>query len=121
VPADVLHPGLFLAAVGADNPAKQELDPRILSHARVVVDSLDACAASGELHHALAGGVMTRHDVHGELPALTSGRLSGRSTADEIFVFDSTGTALQDVAAAVLVYTSAIAAGIGLSVPLGKR
>jgi alanine dehydrogenase len=121
VPADVLHPGLFLAAVGADNPAKQELDPRILSHARVVVDSLDACAASGELHHALAGGVMTRHDVHGELPALTSGRLSGRSTADEIFVFDSTGTALQDVAAAVLVYTSAIAAGIGLSVPLGRR
>ena len=66
-------------------------------------------------------GTMTRHDVHGELPALTSGRLSGRSTADEIFVFDSTGTALQDVAAAVLVYTSAIAAGIGLSVPLGRR
>lgn len=121
MPADILHPGLFLAAVGADNPAKQELDPQLLSHARVVVDSLDACAASGELHHALEAGTMTREDVHGELPALTAGRVAGRAAADEIFVFDSTGTALQDVAAAVLVYTSAIAAGTGLSVRLGMR
>jgi ornithine cyclodeaminase/alanine dehydrogenase-like protein (mu-crystallin family) len=116
-----LHPGLFVAAIGADNPQKQELDPRILTRARVVVDSLDACASGGELHHALAAGLMTRADVHGELSAVVAGRVPGRSTTDEVFVFDSTGTALQDVAAAVVVYAGALASGRGVHLPLGTK
>jgi alanine dehydrogenase len=118
---DCLHPGLFIAAVGADNPGKQELDPRVLPGGKVVVDSLDACATGGELHHALEARVMTRDEVHGELSGVVVGRVQRRSAADEIFVFDSTGTALQDVAAAVLVYTNAIADGSGINVPLGAR
>ena len=116
-----LHPGLFIAAVGADNPGKQELDPRVLAGGKVVVDSLDACATGGELHHALDAGVMSRDEVHGELSGVAVGRVPGRSTGDEIFVFDSTGTALQDGAAAMLVYTNAIAAGCGVNASLGTR
>jgi ornithine cyclodeaminase/alanine dehydrogenase-like protein (mu-crystallin family) len=116
-----LHPGLFVAAVGADNPAKQEIDATALAHSRVVVDALDACAAAGDLHHAIVEQTMTEQDVYGELSAIVAARLPGRTSQDEVFVFDSTGTALQDVAAAVLVYERALADGAGRQVLLDDR
>jgi ornithine cyclodeaminase/alanine dehydrogenase-like protein (mu-crystallin family) len=116
-----LHPGLFVAAVGADNPAKQEIDAAALAQSRVVVDSLAACAAGGDLHHAIRANVMTEQDIYGELSAILSGRVPGRTSRDQVFVFDSTGTALQDVAAAVLVYQRAAAAGSGVRVLLDDR
>lgn len=113
-----VRPGTFVAAVGADNPHKQELDPHLLAAATVVVDLIHSCAANGDLHHAIDAGVMTCDDVHAELADLVAGRVPGRTSPDEITVFDSTGTALQDVAAAIVVYERAIAAGIGLAVDL---
>ena len=110
---DDIPPGIFIAAVGADSHDKQELDPAILARAKVVVDILEQCAEIGELHHALAAGVMTRQDVHAELADIVAGARPGRRTADETFVFDSTGTALQDVAAADALYRRALAAGAG--------
>ena len=105
--------GTFLAAVGADSAEKQELDPRILARAKVVVDSLEQCAGIGELHHAIAAGLVTNADVHAELADLVGGRRPGRESAEEVTVFDSTGTALEDVAAAAAVYEKALAAGRG--------
>lgn len=116
-----LHPGLFVAAVGADNPAKQEVDAAALARGMVVVDSLPACAAGGDLHHALKAGLMTEQSVHGELSAIVAGRVPGRTNPGQVFVFDSTGTALQDVAAAVLVYQRATDARAGLRVRLDDR
>jgi ornithine cyclodeaminase/alanine dehydrogenase-like protein (mu-crystallin family) len=118
---DHLHAGLFVAAVGADNPTKQEIDAAALAESRVVVDSLSACAAGGDLHHAIKAGAMTEQDVHGELSAVVAGRVSGRKHRDEVFIFDSTGTALQDAAAAALVYVRARASGAGLRVVLDDR
>jgi alanine dehydrogenase len=112
-------PGTFVAAVGADSPRKQELDPRLLAASTVVVDDLEQCAVMGDLHHALTAGVMTRGDVHGDLADLVRGRKAGRRSAEEITVFDSTGTAIEDVAAAAVVYEKAAAAGAGLRVALG--
>ena len=105
--ADDLCPGAFVAAVGADSPDKQELDPAILASARLVVDSLEQCAAIGELHHALEAGALSRPDVHAELAELAAGTRPGRLSANEVTVFDSTGTAIQDAAAASLVYEKA--------------
>ena len=116
-----LHPGLFVAAVGADNPAKQEIDASAMAHSRVVVDSLAACAASGDLHHAIRAKAMTERDVHGELSAIVAGRTPGRLSDDDVFVFDSTGTALQDVAAAVLVYERAAGEGAARRVVFDDR
>jgi ornithine cyclodeaminase/alanine dehydrogenase-like protein (mu-crystallin family) len=113
-----LKPGVFLAAVGADASEKQELDPELLAGARVVVDVLEQCATIGELHHALEAKQMTRSDVSAELAEIVSGRKPGRQTLDEIVIFDSTGTALEDVAAAVAVYERAVAAGRGASCDL---
>lgn len=115
---DHLPAGMFLAAVGADDRDKQELDPRILAENRVVVDVLEQCAEIGELHHALAAGLMTTGGVHADLADLVAGRKPGRRLAEEIFVFDSTGTALQDVAAAVALYQRAVEAGAGRRIDL---
>ena len=118
-PADV-SPGTFVAAVGADSDDKQELAPALMAAGTVVVDVLDQCAAIGDLHHALDAGAMTREDVYAELGELVAGRKPGRRSADEITIFDSTGTALEDVAAAVLVYEKAVGAGRGIAIALGE-
>jgi len=104
-----VHPGTFLAAVGADNPEKQELDPQLLRGAKLVVDSLEQCATIGELHHALAAGVLTKQDVHAELGELAAGLKPGRVSAEEITIFDSTGIAIEDAAAAIALYEAALA------------
>ncbi len=103
-----IPPGLFLAAVGADNKDKQELEPEVLAAAAVIVDHLEQCATIGELHHALERGLLSRDDVRAELWEVVTGRRPGRLSADEIVVFDSSGTALQDVAAAATVYERAL-------------
>jgi ornithine cyclodeaminase/alanine dehydrogenase-like protein (mu-crystallin family) len=108
-----LRPGQFIAAVGADSEGKQELDPRILMRARVVTDLTAQAARMGELQHALAAGMMGVGEVHAELGELITGRKPGRTSAEEIFLFDSTGTALQDVASAAAVYERALALGRG--------
>jgi ornithine cyclodeaminase/alanine dehydrogenase-like protein (mu-crystallin family) len=61
---------------------------------------------------------MTGDDVHAELADVVAGRRTGRTRDDEITIFDSSGTALQDVAAAVAVYDRALAGGHGTEVTL---
>jgi alanine dehydrogenase len=116
-----LPPGLFLAAVGADREDKQELDPAVLTSAGVVVDHLEQCATIGELHHAVARGIMTRADVRAELWEVVAGCRPGRVSTEEVVVFDSTGTALQDVAAAATVYERAVESPSRLTIDLGMR
>src|SRR6202035_3408358 len=112
VNAQDVAPGTFIAAVGADSPDKQELDPELLLRNKLVVDLLDQSAHVGELHHALDQG-MRREDVHAELGEIIVGKKTGRVSQDEIIVFDSTGTSLQDVASAAAVYEKALESGQG--------
>jgi alanine dehydrogenase len=111
-----IRAGTFIAAVGADSQGKQELEPALMASATLVVDLLEQCATIGELQHALAAGLLTRDRVHAELADVVTGRHPGRTRADEITIFDSSGTALQDVAAAALVYEKACAARRGVEV-----
>ena len=115
---DDVAPGAFIAAVGADHPEKQELDPALVAGSTLVVDVLEQAATLGDLHHALAAGVVTRDHVHAELGEVVAGRKPGRRSPQETIVFDSTGMALQDVAAAAAVYERAVQAGRGRPVPL---
>ena len=109
---DDVSPGVFIAAVGADNEHKQEIAPTLLHAAAVVVDDLEQCARFGDLHHALAAGLMRREDVRASLDQVVAGRKPGRLGDAEIVVFDSTGLAIEDVAAAALVYERAGAADV---------
>ena len=101
---EMIKPGTFIAAVGADNEHKQEIEPQLLAQAKVVTDLTEQAARIGDLHHAIEAGVMTAADVHAELGEVVAGRKSGRERPEEVIVFDSTGTGLQDVAAAIAVY-----------------
>lgn len=114
--ADMVRPGSLVAAVGADNEEKHEIHPELMRASRVVVDSLAQCRLIGDLHHALEAGAMSERDVHAELGDVLAGKREGRTSDQEIFVFDSTGTAIQDVACAAVVFERAMARGRGMSV-----
>jgi ornithine cyclodeaminase/alanine dehydrogenase-like protein (mu-crystallin family) len=103
--------GGFVAAVGADSEDKQEITTRAMARCAVVVDILDQCAAIGELHHAIAARAMSRDDVRADLGTVVSGGAMDRFASGETVLFDSTGTAVQDVAAAAIVYERALLAG----------
>ena len=103
--------GGFVAAVGADSEDKQEITTRAMARCAVVVDILDQCAAFGELHHAITARAMSRDDVRADLGTVVSGGATDRFARGETILFDSTGTALQDVAAAAIVYERALLAG----------
>jgi ornithine cyclodeaminase/alanine dehydrogenase len=108
-----IRQGTFISAVGADSPDKQELDPRLISAHKVVADILDQCIHVGEIHHAVTAGLISREHVHAELGDVLAGRKPGRISDGEVIIFDSTGTALQDVAAAVAVYRRAVSLNLG--------
>lgn len=107
--------GAFVAGVGTDDSRKQELEPELLAEHTVVADVLDQCLSIGDLHHAHSAGLMTRERVHAELAEVVAGKKPGRRDPDEITIFDSTGTAVEDVAAAALCYQRASAEGRGLT------
>jgi alanine dehydrogenase len=115
-----VRPGTFVAAVGADSEQKVEIEPALMAVGTVVVDSLEQCATIGDLHHAIAGGVLSVTDVHATLADVVAGRRRGRTSDTEITIFDSTGVAIEDVAAAVAVYENAVRAGRGLTLDLGR-
>jgi alanine dehydrogenase len=115
---DDVSPGAFIAAVGADSPAKSEIAPALMAKAAVVADVLAQCLVLGDLHHAVNAGAMTADQVRAELGDLVAGTKLGRAHDDEIVIFDSTGTAIQDVASAAAVYERALERGIGAQVEL---
>lgn len=115
---DHVRPGTFIAAIGADNPEKSEILPELMARARVVTDVTAQGVAMGDLHHAIADGAMTAEAVSADLGELITGRKKGRMNADEITLFDSTGTGIQDVAAAARAYERAHERGVGSRISL---
>lgn len=106
--------GCFVAAVGADNPEKSEIEPALMARGRILVDDLEQCVTGADLAHALKAGAVSRERVHADLADLASGHRNGRESADELVIFDSSGSGVQDVAAAWLAYQIAVAAGAGM-------
>lgn len=108
-----VSPGTFIAAVGADDVHKQEIDPALMAAGKVVADHLEQCCAIGDTHHAIAAGLMRKTDVYAELAEVVAGRKPGRTSASETIIFDSTGVAIEDAVAAVAVYEKACETGAG--------
>jgi len=118
--AEDVKPGTFIAAVGSDSPDKNEIAPALMAASTVVVDVLEQCLVMGDLHHAIAAGEMTEQDVHASLGDVVTGEATGREHADQIIVFDSTGTALEDAASAALIYERAVGKEAGTDVLLAR-
>lgn len=106
--------GVHINAIGADAPGKQELDPRILKRAKVVVDDLEQASHSGEVNVPISRGQLSIDDIYAELGDIVTGKKPGRESADEITVFDSTGLAIHDIAVAWVVYKRALERNVGM-------
>ena len=113
---EYISPGTFIAAVGADSEDKQELEPSLLIAGKIVTDITAQSATIGEFHHAINQGLATTESIHAELGQIITGQKPGRQSDEEIIIFDSTGTALQDVAAAAIVYEKALTEKIGTNI-----
>ncbi len=109
-----IQEGTHINAIGADAPGKQELEPEILRRAKVVVDSWEQAKHSGEINVPLRRRLLFREDIYAELGEIVAGKKPGRESDGEITVFDSTGLAIQDVAAAALAYRIAREKGAGV-------
>jgi len=94
-------------AMGADAPGKNELAADIVTSAKLVIDDYEQCTHSGEINVPWSEGLLSDSDLYGELGEIVAGTREGRTAADGVTVFDSTGLAIQDVAAAHAVYERA--------------
>jgi ectoine utilization protein EutC len=109
-----LHQGLHITAMGSDGPGKQELDPRILQRADLLVcDLRSQCERLGELQHGIAAGTVTAATPVVELGELAAGKHSGRRADADITVCDLTGVGVQDTAIAGFALGRARAKGLG--------
>jgi alanine dehydrogenase len=113
VPRAAVGDRTHVNAIGADAAGKHELDDQILLDARLVIDDYEQCIHSGEINVPYAAGILTDDDIDTELGAVVVGDRPGRQPEDGLTVFDSTGLAIQDVAAAHTVYEHATAADRG--------
>jgi alanine dehydrogenase len=106
--------GTHIAALGADKSGDQELDPAIVRRARIFVDDIRQCRTDGEINVPLSQGLIKEQDIAGEIGEVIIGKKKGRTSDQEITLFDSTGIALQDSATIPLEYERALAAGVGI-------
>jgi alanine dehydrogenase len=108
-----VEPGTHINAIGADAKGKEEIDPKILCKAKIVVDDWEQASHSGEINIPVAKGILKKEDIHATLGEICAGLKKGRVSDEEITLFDSTGLAIQDVATANLIYKKAKEKGIG--------
>lgn len=102
-----LNPGAHLDLVGAYRPDMRESDDEVMRRGRVFVDTrAGALTEAGDIVQAIASGALTEDDIQGDLYQLCRHEVRGRRAPDEITVFKSVGTALEDLAAAKLVADS---------------
>jgi len=111
--------GTHVNGVGSHTPSARELDTALIRRALLVGDSREACfAESGDIIIPLKEGAITRDHFHAELGEIVTGKKPARTDERQITVFKSNGLAIQDAAAARLVYDRAVAAGIGTRLEL---
>ncbi len=107
------------ACFGAFTPETREVDTETVARARVAVDSYaGAWEETGDLLIPLKEGAIGKEHVRAELAELVTGTKPGRTNRQEITLFKSVGSALEDAAAARLAYDEARAAGVGVEVDL---
>ncbi len=110
--------GTHINAIGADAAGKQELNSTILKFAKIVVDDFRQAGHSGEINVPIAQGILTQKDIYAQLGEIVCGKKKGRTSNQEITVFDSTGLAIQDLAMADLIYRSAVKSSVGQKINL---
>ena len=107
VPRDAVADHTHVNAMGADAEGKHELADGVLTDAKLVIDDYDQTTHSGEINVPFTEGTLTDEDIHASVGEIVVGDSEGRTEGDGLTVFDSTGLAIQDVAAAHVVFEHA--------------
>ncbi|WP_011582623.1 MULTISPECIES: iminosuccinate reductase BhcD [Chelativorans] len=110
-----VRPGTHLACMGTDTKGKQEVEAELVAMATVFTDEVAQSISIGEAQHAVEKGLLAAGDII-ELGQVINGMHPGRSSDDEITLFDGTGVGLQDLAVASAAVDLAIARGVALEV-----
>ncbi|MCE8536919.1 ornithine cyclodeaminase family protein [Ruegeria pomeroyi] len=113
--ADHVSPGTHIACMGTDTRGKQEVEAALVARASVFTDEVAQSVSIGEAQHAIAEGLITQADLI-QLGAVINGTHPGRTSDDQITLFDGTGVGLQDLAAAAAVVNLAIDRGVAIQV-----
>ena len=108
-----VRPGTHISCVGADMEGKQEIESGLAASARLYVDDRAQSVSSGELEVPTKEGAISAADIVAELGEVIAGKAAGRTSDDEITVFDTSGIAVQDLASSKLAYERAVEAGLG--------
>jgi alanine dehydrogenase len=113
--ADHISPGTHIACMGTDTKGKQEVEASLLGRATVFTDEVAQSITIGEAQHAVAEGLIKQSDIH-QIGKVINGTHKGRSSDDEITLFDGTGVGLQDLAVAASVVELALKNGVAIDV-----
>ncbi|MGI9389854.1 MAG: iminosuccinate reductase BhcD [Boseongicola sp.] len=112
---DQVAPGTHIACMGTDTAGKQEVAPELIQRASVFTDEVAQSVSIGEAQHATAKGLISVDDIS-QIGAVINGTHAGRSSDDEVTLFDGTGVGLQDLAVAAAVVELAIEKGAAIEV-----
>jgi ornithine cyclodeaminase len=110
-----VRPGTHLACMGTDTKGKQEVEAELVAVATVFTDEVAQAVTIGEAQHAVARGLIAESDII-EIGAVINGKHPGRTSMQEITLFDGTGVGLQDLAVASAAVDLAIAKGIAVEI-----
>lgn len=112
-----VRPGMHFSTVGSDMEGKEELDPEIFRDAKVFVDDMEHCIEAGEVEIPVKKGMIAEEDIH-EIGDLLLGNCTGRTSDEEITIYDPAGMALLDIAAAKVALDLAEEKGLGVTAEL---
>ncbi len=115
---DWVRPGTHISCVGADMEGKQEIESALAAAARLYVDDRAQSVASGELEVAVKDGAISEADIVAELGEVIAGKAEGRTSDEQITVFDTSGIAVQDLASSKVAFDRAVERGLGTVVAL---
>jgi len=115
----LVREGTHINGIGSHTPNARELDSAIVARSKFIADAAEACLKeAGDLMIPIKEGVIDASHIHADLGEIVLDKKPGRVGDKEITLFKSNGLAIQDVAAAKLVYDRAKAAGLGTEISL---
>ena len=116
--SDWIKQSVHVSAFGSDTRDKNEVEAGLFQRAKVVVDDVTQATTLGDTHHAVDQGLFHADDIHATLGEILAGRKKGRTSDEEITLFDATGLAFQDLVAGALAVKLAAEQGVGTRVSL---
>lgn len=115
---DWVQPGTHISCVGADMEGKQEIDEKLFGCSIVVVDDINQAINVGETETAFKAGIITKENIHSEMGEIILGTKVGRTSDEDITIFDTTGIALQDLMTSKIALELAEKKQLGITIDL---